>query len=213
MLNSNLIVKKVIFVVMCLSFVLFNGCITLKIKPAREKNEYSVNEGKSKVFASDKEDKPSISEDKTGEVLPFPDTQGAGYLSRGATINLGIMDGDEEITLLKKIKRLEARLEKERKEKNILRNTYDKKLSDLQAFLDSTKKELADTKKELEDRNQELLETIKVLESELNETEARTIAAEKELRDTKKELLGAQLSEIRAQQELYKLKIDNLKQD
>lgn len=206
MSNVNLIIKKIIFVVICLSVVLFNGCIFLKRKPA-------VNEAESEVCAFDKEDKPFISEDKTEEVLLSPGTQGAGYLSRGATIDLGIMDGDEEISLLKKIKRLEARLEKERKEKNILRNTYDKKLSDHQALLDNTKKELADTRKGLEDRNQDLLETIKVLESELNETEARTVAVEKELRFIKKELLGAQLSEIRTQQELYKLKIDNLKQD
>jgi len=51
------------------------------------------------------------------------------------------------------------------------------------------------------------------LESKLIDTEARAVAAESELKPVKKELLKTQLSEIKAQQELYKLKIDNLKKE
>ncbi len=39
---------------------------------------------------------------------------GAGYLSDGSTIGLGIVDGDDELRVLKKVKRLEARLEEDK---------------------------------------------------------------------------------------------------
>ncbi|MGQ3685816.1 MAG: hypothetical protein ACUBOA_12555 [Candidatus Loosdrechtia sp.] len=208
--------------------MLGNGCTFLKTKFTGKKDEYLVDEGNPRSLTIENNPERSgpvpethsigvftgnPSQDETIERMPVQNTQGAGYLSRGATISLGVRDGDEEIALLKKIQRLEDGLEKERKEKDVLKNTYEKKLSDLQTVLARAKEEFFGIKKELEDRNRELLEKIKVLEFELNETGTRAIAAEQELRSVKKELLKTQLSEIRSQQELYKLKIDSLKQD
>ncbi|MBC8549408.1 MAG: hypothetical protein H8D23_07135, partial [Candidatus Brocadiales bacterium] len=65
----------------------------------------------------------------------------------------------------------------------------------------------------LQESSKGLLEKIKILESTVKETELRAIAAEKELHPIQKELLKVQISETKAQQELYKLKIEKLKRD
>ncbi len=135
--------------------------------------------------------------------------QGSGYLSEGSSIRMGVIDGDEEVNVLEKIRRLEARLEAERNKVK----ASEEKLSKLQKAKEGVEKDFTDTKKRLESENKDLSDKIKALESELSDTEARTVAAEKELSSVKKELLKSQLSEIKAQQKLYKLKIDNLKQE
>ena len=134
---------------------------------------------------------------------------GAGYLADGSTIGLGIVDGDDELRVLKKVKRLEARLEEDKNKMELL----NKELSVLKKAKENVEKELASNKKLLKENSKGLLEKIKVLESTVKETESRAIAAENELHPIQKELLKVQISETKAQQELYKLKIEKLKRD
>ncbi|MGR3292749.1 MAG: hypothetical protein ACUZ9M_01875 [Candidatus Scalindua sp.] len=134
---------------------------------------------------------------------------GGGYLSEGSTIELGIIDGDEEIRVLKKVKRLEARLEGEKNKVKSL----NKDLTDLQSAKENIENDFANTKKQLQEESNKLLEKINTLESALEETKLRAIAAEQELNPIKKELIKLQISETKTQQELYKLKIEKLKRD
>lgn len=134
---------------------------------------------------------------------------GAGYLADGSTIGLGIVDGDDELRVLKKVKRLEARLEEDKNTIELL----NKELSALKKAKENVEKELIDSKKFLKENSKGLLEKIKALESTAKETELRAIAAEKKLHPVQKELLKVQISETKAQQELYKLKIEKLKRD
>jgi len=134
---------------------------------------------------------------------------GAGYLADGSTIGLGIVDGDDELRVLKKVKRLEVRLEEDKKKMELL----NKELAVLKEAKENVEKELADNKKLLKENSKGLLEKIEVLKSTVKETEERAIAAENELHPIQKELLKVQISETKAQQELYKLKIEKLKRD
>jgi len=134
---------------------------------------------------------------------------GSGYLSEGSTIELGIIDGDDELRVLEKVKRLESRLAKEENKVKSL----NKELTDLQSAKEGIENDFANAKKLLEEQNNNLLEKINALESTLKETESRAIAAEQELLPMKRELLKAQISETKAQQGLYKLKIEKLKND
>jgi hypothetical protein len=121
---------------------------------------------------------------------------------------LGIIDGDEELKVLNKIKRLEFRLEAERKTSK----AFEEKLSKLQAAKEGVEKDYADTRKKLEERNKVLSDEIKAMELKLRKSETRAVTAEQALNPLKKGLLKSQISETKAQQELYKLKIENIKQ-
>ena len=153
-----------------------------------------------------------VSDIQASKVVP-PAEQGSGYLSKGSPLGLGIVDGDEELKVLKKITILEVRLKELREDMRIQTETSNNKLSDLQTAKEGVEKNLAVTRERLEEKNRDLSDRIKALESKLRETEARAVAAEKVLEPVKEELLKVQFSEIKAQQELYKLKIDNLKQE
>lgn len=180
-----------------------------------------TKEGVERDFADTKKKLEEKNDDMSGKtnalVTKLSDTeagvvateQGSGYLSEGSSIGMGVIDGDDEVNVLEKIRRLEARLEAERNKVK----TFKEKLSKLQTAKEGVEKDFADTKKRLEKENKDLSDKIKALESKLSDTEARVVAAEKALKPVKGELLKAQLSEIKAQQELYKLKIDNLKQE
>lgn len=180
-----------------------------------------TKEGVERDFADTKKKLEEKNDDMSGKtnalVTKSSDTeagvvateQGSGYLSEGSSIGMGVIDGDDEVNVLEKIRRLEARLEAERNKMK----TFKEKLSKLQTAKEGVEKDFADTKKRLEKENKDLSDKIKALESKLSDTEARVVAAEKALKPVKGELLKAQLSEIKAQQELYKLKIDNLKQE
>lgn len=156
-----------------------------------------------------KELNKKISDLQAAEADAVAAKPGSGYLSGGSTIGLGIVDGDEELKVLEKVKRLETRLEEENNKVKAL----NKELTDLQLAKKSVENDFANTKKQLQEKNNNLLEKINELESTLNETESRAIAAEQELIPIKKELLKTQISETKAQQELYKLKIEKLKKD
>ena len=134
---------------------------------------------------------------------------GAGYLEDGSTIGLGIVDGDDELRVLKKVKRLEARLVEEQNKVELL----NEELTALQSAKETVEKDLANSKNLLQEESDRLLEKISTLESTLKETKSRAIAAEEKLHPIEKELLKVQISETRAQQELYKLKIEKLKED
>jgi hypothetical protein len=210
MIKTNFRLKDCFLTMMCFSIILFNGCI-LSPYPnsqtlSKQKKFVDQEEIKNDV-PSAKIDKPLIEENKT--INPPTTEQGSGYLSDGSALSMGVMDGDDELKVLQKIKRLEARLEKE---KNSV-TTLNDKLSELQTAKEVVENDFADTKKKLEEKNTELLDIIKSLELKLKEAETRTTTAEQEFAAVKKELLKAQIVETKAQQELYKLKIDNLKED
>jgi hypothetical protein len=163
-------------------------------------NTRKIPEGKNKDISA------KINEAEGKAVTAEP---GSGYLSEGSAVRLGLVDGDEEIKVLHKVRRLEARLEAERNKVKAL----GEELTNLHAAKESVENDFANTKEELEEKSNNLLTQINELNSKLEETESRAIATEQELGPMKKELLKTQISETKAQQELYKLKIENLKED
>ncbi len=212
MSKANCRIKVSTLAVLCLSIVLLSGCF---LSP-KNLGEYNKTTDKQDTAKKDivkqneltsKNEIPSTEENITIEAPPSE--QGSGYLSEGSAISIGIVDGDEELKVLQKIKRLEIRLGEERNKVKAL----GEELTDLQAAKETVEKDLVNTKKELEEKNNNLLEKINALESKIKETESRAIAAEQELNPVKKELLKTQISETKAQQELYKLKIKNLNKD
>jgi hypothetical protein len=223
---ANLKFKEHIWAILCISIILLNGCEYLELnqaKPAARRDKPLIEVSKTREVPPVEEDKaktdkPAVSSDKPlvkeskAEEAP-PAEQGSGYLSKGSALGLGIVDGDEEVKVLKKIKILEARLKALRNEMRIQAETSNKKLSDLQAAKEGVEKDFADTKERLEKENKDLSDKIKAVESKLSDFEARAVSAEKELNPVKEELLKTQLSEIKAQQKLYKLRIDNLKEE
>ncbi len=134
---------------------------------------------------------------------------GAGYLADGSTIGLGIVDGDDELRVLKKVRKLEARLEEEQNKIELL----NKELAAMKSAKENVENDLANSKKLLQENSKSQLEKIKTLESTIEKTESRAIAAEEALHPIKKELLKVQIAETKAQQELYKLKIKKLQED
>ena len=226
MSKANSKFKGYIWPILCISIILLNGCEYLqlnKAKPVASRDKPLIEVSKAEVVPpveGDKtkpdkpaagSDKPIIRESKAEEAPPAE--QGSGYLSKGSPLGLGMVDGDEEVKVLKKIKNLEARLKALRNEMRIQTETSNRKLSNLQIAKEGVEKVFADTKERLEKENKNLSDKIKAFESKLIDTEARAVSAENELNPVKEELLKTQLSEIKAQQELYKLKIDKLNQE
>ncbi len=200
-----------VIVLSCLLVVLCNGCFS------------EFKEGlltyKAKLDAN-KEDTPSTQQTETKEVTPPPqqDTtkeispplegktanapasdQGKGYLKDGSTVSLGILDGDEELKILEKIKRLEKELNKEIQKREALEES----LAEMKAAKDEIEEEFITTKKELEEVNNKLLEDINALEK-------KVAAAEQQSEQLEKKILDSQIAETKTQQELYKLKIEQL---
>jgi hypothetical protein len=270
MSKNNNKLRECIPALLCLSAILFNGCIFQKPKPLKSDNtdikadkvkadkpsvvlekEYlpevptndreeadrvegqkvleNIQKLETRLKAEEKErNKTSIQviklntkkapEEKNKDISTkineaegkaVPAEPGSGYLSEGSAVRLGLVDGDEEIKVLHKVRRLEARLEAERNKVKAL----GEELTNLHAAKESVENDFANTKEELEEKSNNLLEKINALNSKLEETESRAIATEQELGPMKKELLKTQISETKAQQELYKLKIENLKED
>ena len=207
MSKANLKFKECIWAILCISIILLNGCKVFELnQPESDDTNIKVYKTKTDKPAASK-DKPLIETSKAKDAPPSE--QGSGYLSEGSSIKMGVIDGDEEVNVLKKIRRLEARLEAERNKVK----TFEEKLSKLLVAKKGVEKDFADTKKRLENESKDLSDMIKALGSKLSDTEARAVAAEKELNLVKGELLKVQLTEIKTQQELYKLRIDNLKQE
>ncbi len=211
MYKTNFVLLNSIITIMCCSIILFNGCTTTTAfkQPGIEQNKLlEVQNETKKYIPPSKNSKPAIEENKT-IITPPSKEHGSGYLSEGSALSVGVMDGDEELKVLHKVRRLETRLETERNKTE----TLSTELSKLQTAKEGVEKNFADTKKKLEGENAELLDVIKSLESKLKESEARSTTTEQELASVKKELLKTRIVETKAQQELYKLKIENLKQN
>lgn len=209
MFINNFRLKERILSVICFSIILLNGCFSTPVfkEQVKEHDKFEKQENIKHDNISAEIDKPLTGENQT--INQTPVSQGSGYLSEGTTLSMGVMDGDEELKVLQKIKRLETRLEAEKDKVK----TLSSEISALQATKEEIQKDFTDTKKELEEKNSDLLDTIKSLELKLKESDSRAITAEQELSSVKKELLKAQIIETKAQQELYKLKIENLEQD
>ena len=176
-------------------------------KERNKTNSQVIKPNNKKVPEEKNKDIPTnINEAESKAVAAEP---GSGYLSEGSAVRLGLVDGDEEIKVLHKVRRLEARLEAERNKVKAL----GEELTNLHAAKESVENDFANTKEELEEKSNNLLTQINELNSKLEETESRAIATEQELDPIKRELLKAQISETKAQQELYKLKIENLNKD
>ncbi len=207
MSKTSLKFKEFIWAILCISIILLNGCKLFEPNQPKP-DDTNIKEDKIKTDKpAASRDKPLIEKSKAKEAPPSE--QGSGYLSGGSSIIMAIIDGDEEVDVLEKIRRLETRLEAERNKVK----TFEEKLSKLLVAKKGVEKDFADTKKRLENESKDLSDMIKALGSKLSDTEARAVAAEKELNLVKGELLKVQLTEIKTQQELYKLKIDNLKQE
>ncbi len=168
-----------------------------KEREEREKTDLLVKELNKKISAMQAAEAAAASK------------PGAGYLADGSTIGLGIVDGDDELRVLKKVKRLEARLVEDKNKMELL----NKELIVLKKAKENVEKELANNKKLLKENSKNLLEKIEVLKSTVKKAESRAITAENELHPIQKELIKVQISETKAQQELYKLKIEKLKRD
>ncbi len=182
--------------------------VSEKVKKLETRLKEEENERK-KTDILVKELNKDISALQAAEAEAVAAKPGAGYLSDGSTIGLGIVDGDDELRVLKKVKRLEARLEEEENNVKLL----NEELSGLQTAKEKVENDFANSKESLQENIDNLLKKINALESTVKETESRAIAAENELLPIKKELLKVQISETKAQQELYKLKIEKLKKD
>ncbi len=206
MITLNKGLREFVIVIFCLLVVLCNGCFSyvkeevLTIKARRD---------------ADKELTPPPQQNTTEEVSTPVDLktasvttsgqQGKGYLKDGSTVSLGVLDGDEELQILEKIKRLEKKLNKEIKK----REAIEESLTEMKAVKDKVEGEL----KELEGVNNNLLEDIKALEIQKKELEEKAAAAEQQSEQLEKKILDSQIAETKAEQELYKLKIERLEEE
>jgi membrane-associated HD superfamily phosphohydrolase len=143
-----------------------------------------------------------------GTVNAASDQQGKGYLKEGSTVSLGVLDGDEELKVLEKIKRLEKELEKEKEKREALEES----LAEMKAAKDKVEEEFIITKKELEGIIKSLSEDIEAWETQKKELEEKAVSAEQQIEMLKEKILSIQIAETKAQQELYKLKIERLEE-
>ncbi len=217
MITLNKGLREFVIVISCLLVVLCNGCFSdLK----EDFLTYKARLDENKELAPPQQDAtkevtPSSQQDMTEDFPPPPeqetanvtasDQQGKGYLKDGSTVSLGILDGDEELQILEKIKRLEKKLNKEIKK----REAIEESLTEMKAAKDKVKGEL----KELEWVNNNLLEDIKTLETQKKELEEKVAAAEQQSEQLEKKILDSQIAETKAEQELYKLKIERLEEE
>ncbi len=194
------ILKKHILIFLCLLVVFGNGCFSPKIEQ-KKPDKSGIKQHTLKTA------EPAVKQVETKAVTST--SQGTGYLSNGSTVSVGVLDGDEEIKILEKIRRLERALNEEsEKQKTLAQN-----LADLKAVKEKDEKEFTETKKELEEINTNLSEDIKLLKSRLKDLEEKLAIAELEQKQLKEKLLKTQIAETKAQQELFKLKIDQLEKN
>lgn len=206
MITPNKGLREFVIVIFCLLVVLCNGCFSdLKEELLTYKARLDAN----------KELTPPPQQNTTEEVFPPVDLktasvttsgqQGKGYLKDGSTVSLGVIDGDEELQILEKIKRLEKKLNKEIEKREAL----EKSLAKMTVAKDKAEGEL----KELEGVNNNLLEDIKALETQKKELEKKAAAVEQQSEQLEKKILDSQIAETKAEQELYKLKIERLEEE
>ena len=140
MSKDNCRIKVSTLAVLCLSVVLFNGCFLL---PSNLDQNNKTTDNKDTTEQNELTTKNEIPSTEEITMEAPPSEQGSGYLSEGSTISIGIVDGDEELKVLQKIKRLEARLEEERNKVKAL----GEELTDLQAAKEKVEKDFVNTKR------------------------------------------------------------------
>ncbi len=220
MITLNKGLREFVIVIFCLLVVLCNGCFSYV-----KEEVLTYKARRDAVKADTPSAPPSPPQQETNEVTPSPpqqntteevsppvvqktasvntsDQKGKGYLKDGSTVSLGVLDGDEELKILEKIKRLEKKLSKEIQKREALEES----LAEMKAAKDEIQEEFIITKKELEEVNNKLLEDIKALEE-------RVAVAEKQSEQLEKKILDSQIAETKAGQELYKIKIERLEEE
>ncbi|GJQ58243.1 MAG: hypothetical protein SCALA701_10440 [Candidatus Scalindua sp.] len=149
-------------------------------------------------------DKTVVRENETATRQPV--SQGSGYLSDGSTVSVGLLDGDEELKIFEKVRKMEKSLESEKE----MRETLEQNLTDVTVAKENLEDELAVVKKDLEECNINFREEIKVLVAKIEELEGKLAVAEIRPKELEEKLIKAQIAETKATQELFKLKIDLL---
>ena len=202
-LNKN--IGWSILAVFCLFAALCSGCAVLdKLKSGNSSFEQKVAD----------DDVDSVVQEKSGfdqkeTEKTISSERGTGYLKEGATVDVSILDGNEELRIMDKVRKLEKVLDLERKRIE----EFEKNLNDVKTAKEKAEKEFIEGKNRLEEAVRNLTEEINVLQAKLEESEERAITAEEKLKPLKKELLKAQISETKAQQELFNLKIKLIEEE
>ena len=211
-LNKRLI--ELVIVIPCLSVVLCSGCLS-------ELKEDFLTYRANKQDATKEVTTPPPSppqQNITREAPPLKqesvnvlasDQQGKGYLKDGSTVSLGILDGDEELKILEKVKKLEKKLNREIKKREVIEES----LVETRAAKSKVEEEFIITKRELEEVIKNLSEDIKSLDIQKKELKEKAVAAVQQTEKLKEEILSSQIAETKARQEMYKLKIERLEEE
>jgi hypothetical protein len=205
MITLNKGLREFVIVISCLLFIFCSGCLYevqedfLTYKAQREPIKKAAPQQQPQQDVT--EDVPPPLEQDTANVTTS-DQEGKGYLKEGSTVSLGVLDGDEELKVLEKIKRLEKKLNKE----ILKREALEESLAEMKAAKDEIQEEFVTTKKELEG-------IIKSLSEDIEAWEEKAVTAEQQIELLKEKILNIQIAETKAQQELYKLKIERLEEE
>ncbi len=213
MITLNKRLREFVIVIFCLPVVLCSGCLSElreDILDFKAKQDAAIEEMPSPPQQNiTKEVSPPLEQETANVTVPEQEPQqGKGYLKDGSTVSLGILDGDEELQVLEKIKRLEKELDKEVEK----RNAVEESLAETRAAKDKIEEEFIITKRELEEIIKNLSEDIKGLETQNEESDEKAVTAKLQIEMLKEKILSIQISETKAQQELYKLKIEKLEE-
>lgn len=189
-----------VFFIGCILVVIGNGCIVVSTSP-RKSVEPLMKQHSTETVAT------SVKKDETATSQPVSQgVQGAGYLSSGSTVSVGLLDGDEELKIFEKVRKLEKSLEREKE----MRETLEKNLTAVTRAKEHADSELVLTRRELEGDIKRLKEENKLFEAKIGDLEEKLAVAELRPKQLEEKLIEAQISETKAKQELYKLKIDQL---
>ena len=189
---------RYVLVVSCSLIIVCNGCFVVATGPNVPPVESWL--GQNTVRQAE----TVVKQEET--VSALPESHGSGYLSEGPTVSVGLLDGEEELKILEKIKRLEKSLNKEKER----RETLEQNLTDVKVAKEKVEEECSETKKELEANNKNLTEEMKVLDARIKDLEKKLAIAELKPKQLEEEVIKAQIAETKARQELFKLKIDQL---
>ncbi len=103
-------------------------------------------------------------------------------------------------------------MEKELDKEVEKRNAVEENLAEMKAAKDKVEEEFIITKKDLEEINEDLSGDIKVLKTQKEALEEKFASVDRQIEQLKEEALNSQIAETKAQQELYKLKIEKLEE-
>lgn len=210
-LNKRLI--GFVIVISCLSVVLCSGCLS-----ELKEDFLTYRANKQDAAKEVTTPPPSPQQNITREAPPLKqeaanvlasDQQGKGYLKDGSTVSLGVLDGDEELKVLEKVKKIEKELNREIKKREIIEES----LVEMKAAKSKVEEEFIITKRELEEVIKNLSEDIKSLDIQKKELKEKAVAAVQQTEKLKEEILSSQIAETKARQELYKLKIERLEEE